>query len=462
MADSWNILSLCTGGGGLDRAVGLVVETARTVCVVEREAFALAVLASKAEALGVAMPPVWTDLTTFDGRPWRGVVDCVVAGIPCQPHSLAGKRLGAADERNLWPAAERVIREVEPPWVFLENVGGAVAFFGEHVLPGLERLGYRVEAGLFTASEVGAPHKRERLFVLAHRQRERRGDLQRNQEPTATRNDIRAVAGGSSVADTKPADGRRNRAERGPEGRAVVGWAGADVGNAAGTRHDEAWCWQSPQSKSGKRLSGKRGGDVADAERAEPGAGEPGIEGQAAAGGRHRPPDRGAELADAQGQRASTAEQPGQRCGLESDGRAVADASGAEYPQRQGQRQDDGEEREAPSGSGLPLFPPPPGIDLTALAKALSRARSTGEARAAAVFALGLARRIAGAWEGLFRTWPDLAPYAEPELRGVAQRLAPRADRLRLLGNGVCEAQGALAFATLLARLAAGQNWSVA
>ena len=435
MADSWNILSLCTGGGGLDRAVGLVVETARTVCVVEREAFALAVLASKAEALGVAMPPVWTDLTTFDGRPWRGVVDCVVAGIPCQPHSLAGKRLGAADERNLWPAAERVIREVEPPWVFLENVGGAVAFFGEHVLPGLERLGYRVEAGLFTASEVGAPHLRERLFVLAHRQRERRGDLQRNQEPTATRNDIRAVAGGSSVADTKPADGRRNRAERGPEGRAVVGWAGADVGNAAGTRHDEAWCWQSPQSKSGKRLSGKRGGGVADAERAEPGAGEPGIEGQAAAGGRHRPPDRGAELADAPRERFTGRDAPertGEGEGLEaettgqgaSDG--LADAGSGELAGRSSLRRDDGEERPTPPGSGLPLWPPGP-ADIDAWRRVL-----------------------------------EIDPTLEPAICGVADGMAARPDRLRLLGNGVCEAQGALAFATLLARLAAGQNWSVA
>jgi len=136
--------------------------------MVEREAFAVEIVASEYEAMGMACPPCWSDVRTFAGRPWRGVVDMLVAGIPCQPHSVAGKRLGAADERNLWPDTRRIIEECQPSFVFLENVGGAVAFFGEYVVSGLEGMGYRVEAGLFTAAEVGATHRRERLFVLGY------------------------------------------------------------------------------------------------------------------------------------------------------------------------------------------------------------------------------------------------------------------------------------------------------
>jgi len=164
----WNILAFCAGGGGLELGIRLVLPAARTIVVVEREAFALAVLAEAAEDGRLAPFACWSDARTFDGRPWRGVVDCFAAGIPCQPHSCAGRRLGAADERNLWPDAQRVIDGCRPGWVFLENVGGAVAFFGEHVIGGLEGMGYRVEAGLFTAAEVGAPHRRERLFVLGY------------------------------------------------------------------------------------------------------------------------------------------------------------------------------------------------------------------------------------------------------------------------------------------------------
>ena len=168
MAPDFTILALCSGGGGLERAVRLVVPAARVVCAVEREAFCIENLAWQVETAGVGPVALWPDLLTFDGRPWRGLIDCLTAGIPCQPHSVAGKRLGAADERNLWPAAERIIREVEPGFVFLENVAGAVAFFGTVVKPELEGMGYTVEPGLFTAAEVGAPQRRLRLFVLAH------------------------------------------------------------------------------------------------------------------------------------------------------------------------------------------------------------------------------------------------------------------------------------------------------
>jgi len=420
VVDSWNILSLCTGGGGLDRAVGLVVETARTVCVVEREAFALEVLASEAEALGVAMPPVWTDLTTFDGRPWRGVVDCLIAGIPCQPHSVAGKRLGAADERNLWPAAERIIREVEPPWVFLENVGGSIAFFAEYIIPGLEAMGYRPKSGLFEAAEVGAPHRRQRLFVLAYSGEGddgRRGQgcyLDAGRETEAV-----GQEGPDGVDDLREtlADAKGDGCQRGT----CQPSCSSGRSSAPGQPHHA--------NESGTS-AGTSGWAVADAECAEPGAGEPGVESQATGRGRHRPADRGADVVN------TTSKRPNRRGA--NGGNESAGVSG--------------------SGPGAALQPWPPGpADIDAwrrvleiecdLAPALPSDRVgilAAARRTYRLFAPGRNRRERG---------KASREAFEPAIRGVVDGLAARADRLRLLGNGVVEAQGAYAFITLLARL---------
>jgi len=114
--------------------------------------------------------PVWDDVASFDGRPWRGGVDIVTAGYPCQPFSVAGKRQGTDDPRHLCPHVARIIDEVEPPFVFLENVAHHLRLGFPEVASGLVGMGYRLAAGLFTAAEVGAPHKRERLFILAIRE----------------------------------------------------------------------------------------------------------------------------------------------------------------------------------------------------------------------------------------------------------------------------------------------------
>lgn len=163
-----NILSICTGGAGLDLGIELAVPGARTVCMVEREAFAGAQLVSAMEAGLLAPAPIWSDATTFDGRQWRGAVDGLIGGIPCQPHSLAGKRLGEEDERDLWSTARRIIVQSGAWFVLIENVRGMLSSGGaERVRRDLHRLGFAVEGGLFTASEVGASHERERFFILA-------------------------------------------------------------------------------------------------------------------------------------------------------------------------------------------------------------------------------------------------------------------------------------------------------
>lgn len=168
-----NILSICTGGAGLDLGVELAIPDARTVCMVEREAFAVAQLVSAMEAGLLAPAPIWSDARTFDGRRWRGCVDGLIGGIPCQPHSLAGRKRGSLDHRDLWSDARRIIVQSRARFVLIENVGGMLSAGddeiagAERVFRDLHKLGFEVEGGLFTAAEVGAPHQRERIFILA-------------------------------------------------------------------------------------------------------------------------------------------------------------------------------------------------------------------------------------------------------------------------------------------------------
>lgn len=163
-----NILSICTGGAGLDLGVELAIPSARSVCMVEREAFAVAQLVSAMEAGLLAPAPVWSDARTFNGRRWRGLVDGLIGGIPCQPHSLAGKRLGEEDERDLWSTTRRIIAQSGAWFVLIENVRGMLSSGGaERVWRDFHRMGFSIEGGLFTAAEVGASHERERLFILA-------------------------------------------------------------------------------------------------------------------------------------------------------------------------------------------------------------------------------------------------------------------------------------------------------
>ena len=165
---TFRIMSLCSGVGGIELGFKLAVPSSRAICYIENEAFACAILKARMQDKILDQAPIWTDLRTFDGRNWRGKVDCLTGGYPCQPFSVAGKKLGEKDPRHLWPEIKRLISEIEPPICFFENVGGHLRLGFEQVANDLSELGYKVKAGLFTAQEVGAPHKRERLFILAY------------------------------------------------------------------------------------------------------------------------------------------------------------------------------------------------------------------------------------------------------------------------------------------------------
>lgn len=167
-ASSFNGIALCAGVGGLELGLRIAEPDYQTVCYVERDAFAAAALVARMADARLCEAPVWDDLATFDGKAWRGLVDVVTAGYPCQPFSSAGKRKGTKDPRHLWPHVARIARECRPRWIFLENVLGHIDLGFNVVLRDLRGMGYRVEAGLFSAAEVGASQWRIRLFVLAY------------------------------------------------------------------------------------------------------------------------------------------------------------------------------------------------------------------------------------------------------------------------------------------------------
>ena len=163
-------LSLCTGIRGLDLGLHAAAGgRTRAVCYVEREAFPLAHLVEAMQEGRLAPAPIWSDVSTFDARPWRRVVDCIAGSYPCQPFSQAGRRQGANDARHLWPDFARIIRECEPWLCVFENVAGHASLGLDEVARDLEDMGYASAGILLRASDVGAPHQRERLFILAGR-----------------------------------------------------------------------------------------------------------------------------------------------------------------------------------------------------------------------------------------------------------------------------------------------------
>lgn len=168
----FNLLSLCTGYGGLDIAISRVFSI-RTLAYCEIEASAVEVILARAEEGKLDKAPIWTDLRTFPIEGFSGMVDILSAGFPCQPFSFGGKRKGNKDERHLWPHIRKIIGIARPKLCIFENVRGLVSLGLPKVIKDLERLGYTTVAGIFKASDVGAPHERARLFILAYPDSER-------------------------------------------------------------------------------------------------------------------------------------------------------------------------------------------------------------------------------------------------------------------------------------------------
>ena len=161
------VLSLCSGYGGIERGFSLAGFKHRAIAFVEIEAYAIARLANKMERGKLLPAPIYTNLKTLPVQPFRDRVDILTGGYPCQPFSAAGKRLGEDDPRHLWPHIREIVRAIRPVRCFFENVEGHISLGLREVISDLESLGYKVAFGIFSAREVGAPHQRKRVYILA-------------------------------------------------------------------------------------------------------------------------------------------------------------------------------------------------------------------------------------------------------------------------------------------------------
>lgn len=420
-----NGLAICAGAGGLELALDLVFGAAYApVCCVEREAFVAAHLVARMDEGVLRAAPVWDDLATFDGRPWRGVVDIVTAGFPCQPFSVAGSQLGLEDERWLWPDIARILREVfgeadersgGPYVIFLENVPPVIVHGLGDILRTLAELGFDAEWGCVSAADVGGSHGRERFYLLAV------ADAERHERGTGTG---RQTQSRSQYARPAMADSRRT--ER----------------RGASNAHDVAGQW-APDHDS--RAGGELRQAVADAVRV-------------------RAPARDAAQARGQGERSESAVALDQGDDLADTEHQGFSIGGAAY---------DDDRRDAPGDDldgCVPLFPPGPDrIDTwrAILAVRPDLAPAIGgylvdatnglqhpEPEESAASSGGRSQFEAGAGAaggGLDLVEGEAA--AESDVRGMADGVAPRVDRLRACGNGVVPLAAAYAFCALADRL---------
>ncbi|HBT4645529.1 TPA: DNA cytosine methyltransferase [Klebsiella aerogenes] len=156
-----NELALFAGAGG--GILGGHLLGWRTVCAVERDAYAAQVLAQRQND-GILKPfPIWSDVCSFDGKPWRGIVDIVSGGFPCQAFSKASR--GRITAKSMWPEMRRIVSEVKPGLVFAENVTkDAITIAATDLIA----MGYKTRAVKLSAKDMGADHIRERFWLLAY------------------------------------------------------------------------------------------------------------------------------------------------------------------------------------------------------------------------------------------------------------------------------------------------------
>ena len=161
-----NELALFAGAGG--GILGGKLLGWRTVCAVEWEPYPASVLVARQND-GILPPfPVWDDVQTFDGKPWRGIVDVISGGFPCQDISSAGKGAGIDGERSgMWREMARIIREVEPRFVFVENSPMLTSRGLGRVLGDLSSMGFDAAWGVLGAANIGANHQRDRIWIVA-------------------------------------------------------------------------------------------------------------------------------------------------------------------------------------------------------------------------------------------------------------------------------------------------------
>jgi len=207
-------VDLCSGIGGFSLAfeeVGL----SKTIMFCDTEKWCRDILAKHWPNV-----PITNDVKELANDPERNVPDCEIltAGYPCQPFSVAGKQRGAEDDRHIWPYIFRIVASKRPTWCVFENVYGHVGMGLDEVLHDLESEGYSTRTFIVPASGIGAPHKRDRLWIVAHTGRELwgQGDTEGVPEDTSKRsassvhNQSGSQGQSSDVAHTESGRRRRN------------------------------------------------------------------------------------------------------------------------------------------------------------------------------------------------------------------------------------------------------------
>jgi len=160
-----NELALFAGAGG--GILGGRLLGWRTRCAVELDAYARRVLLARQRDGHLERFPIWDDVCTFHGEPWKGHIDVISGGFPCQDISVAGKGAGLQGSRSgLWREMARIVREVGPRYVFLENSPMLTTRGVDVVLGDLASMGYDARWGVLGARHVGAPHRRDRIWIL--------------------------------------------------------------------------------------------------------------------------------------------------------------------------------------------------------------------------------------------------------------------------------------------------------
>lgn len=427
-----NTIALCAGVGGLDLGLRLALPLSRTVCYVEREAAAAASLVASMEAGWFHPAPVWSDMRTFDARRWRGVVDCVTSGDPCQGNSVAGKRLGQLDDRWLLDRAIDIFDASGAACFFRENVPGNADGQLAVAIPALERLGCRVAVGIFSSAETGNTMRRERLFILAYRElaqpdggRRRDGELQRGgqfgfqPQGGGTGGNAAELGGATSP---RPLSGAQPGTDCGDEGAgsrdAQPERRGSELAQPIGPV--EARRFAASGEAAGGRTYGQSGGSGGALERSAGPLDRPQGIGPGAFGAEH----------EIQQWRDAIA-QPG--CAM----------GGTVRPELQGEQRGEQRGEHHPAGRKVKDGP-----------AALSGGAGFRPALPPAVIPGPTDRR----WIDVLDRFPELQPAlsqeeAESHLRRGIDALADRIERLRATGNGVDPVTAAYAFLHLRKRL---------
>jgi len=239
-------LALFAGAGG--GILGGALLGWRTVCAVEINPYCQRVLLARQADGMLPNFPIWDDVQTFDGHPWRGLVDVISGGFPCQDISVAGRGAGIEGERSgLWAHFARIIREVAPRYVFVENSPALVHRGLGRVLGDLAALGYDARWGVLGADDVGAPHKRERLWIrgvladthsselrtqqVAWPECEGTTELAVDGESQHVADAVRERGAGLRVAMASPGEAGQRRQDSAPHGNP---WSEGDPGDPEG------------------------------------------------------------------------------------------------------------------------------------------------------------------------------------------------------------------------------------